>query len=122
MNPQQNRFAYRMIGVDEEWVNSGTHNVARYTHLDPGNYVFQVKGCNSENVWNESGTSISIIITPPYWQTWWFRILVAVILAGSVYTAYRYRVRKLLEANASGSVLRMTCTTTWEAISARLPW
>jgi ligand-binding sensor domain-containing protein/signal transduction histidine kinase len=96
-NPQRNRFAYRMFGVDRGWVDAGTHNYASYPNLDPGTYVFQVKGSNSDNVWNESGTSISIVITPPYWQTWWFRIFLGVLIAGIMYAAYRYRLQKVLE-------------------------
>ncbi len=96
-NPQRNRFAYRMVGVDNDWVDAGTRNYASYAHLNAGNYVFQVKGCNSNNVWNETGASISFIITPPYWQAWWFRILVAGLFASTIYAVYRYRLRKLLE-------------------------
>jgi ligand-binding sensor domain-containing protein len=96
-NPSRNRFAYRMEGVDRDWVDAGTRNHVRYTHLDPGNYVFKVKGCNADNVWNESGTSVSITITPPFWQTWWFHILAIGCIGGTMYTTYRYRVRRLLE-------------------------
>jgi ligand-binding sensor domain-containing protein/signal transduction histidine kinase len=96
-NPSRNRFAYRMIGVDQNWVDAGVRNFASYPALDPGSYVFQVKGCNSANVWNEEGASISLLIAPPYWQTWWFRLLLAAFMAGLAYTAYRYRVRHLLE-------------------------
>jgi signal transduction histidine kinase len=96
-NPQQNRFAYKMEGVDEEWIDAGTRNYARYTHLDPGSYIFRVKGSNSDNVWNESGASIAITVAPPFWQMWWFRILLAGLFAGTMYGAYRYRVQRLLE-------------------------
>lgn len=97
VNPLQNRFAYRMAGVDERWIEAGTRNYARYTHLDPGNYVFQVRGSNSENVWNEAGASVAITILPPIWQTWWFRLLGAGILAAAMYAGYKYRVDRLLE-------------------------
>lgn len=96
-NPAQNRFAYKMDGIDNDWIDAGTHTYASYTNLDPGTYVFRVKGCNSENVWNEAGTSVTIVITPPYWQTWWFKILAAVILLGTLYAAYRYRLTRVLE-------------------------
>jgi hypothetical protein len=96
-NPMRNRFAYRMVGVDKSWVEAGTRNYARYTNLDPGEYVFQVKGSNSEGVWNEAGTSISVIISPPYWRTWWFRIVVVGFIGAAMYIAYRYRLKKLLE-------------------------
>jgi ligand-binding sensor domain-containing protein/signal transduction histidine kinase len=96
-NPRQNRFAYRMVGVDNDWVGADTRNYASYSHLNPGNYVFQVRGCNSDNVWNKTGTSISIVIAPPYWQTWWFRVLAATIVMSAMYAAYRYRLHKVLE-------------------------
>ncbi|HCV44297.1 MAG TPA: hypothetical protein DGH68_12485 [Bacteroidetes bacterium] len=96
-DPLRNRFAYRMVGVDNDWVEAGTRNYASYANLDPGHYMFQVRGCNSNNVWNESGTSIAVVIAPPYWLAWWFRIIVAVFIAGTVYAAYRYRLRKLLD-------------------------
>ena len=95
--PQQNRFAYRMVGVDNEWVEAGTRNYASYANLDPGRYVFEVRGCNSNSVWNESGTSLAIAIAPPYWRAWWFRILVAGIVVSLMYAAYRYRLKKLLD-------------------------
>lgn len=96
-SPRQNRFMYRMIGVDPDWVDAGTRNFATYASLVPGHYEFQVKGCNSNNAWSAATASVSIAITPPYWQTWWFRLFVVLLVAGAVYVAYRYRLRKLLE-------------------------
>jgi signal transduction histidine kinase len=97
ISPRQNRFAYKLSDVDKDWVDAGTRNYATYTNLDPGTYAFQVKGCNSENVWNETGASFAITITPPYWKTWWFRTLLLALFGSLAYTAYRYRLRKLLE-------------------------
>ncbi len=97
INPQRNRFAYRMVGVDDHWTDAGTRNYATYTHLDPGTYVLRVKGCNSDNVWNNAGISVAITITPPYWATWWFRLLIGAVLAAAMYAVYTYRLRKALE-------------------------
>lgn len=96
-DPDENRFTYRMAGIDEHWIEAGTRNYASYTNLNPGRYVFYLKGCNSQNVWNETGTSITISIAPPFWQTWWFRLLAAGLISGIVYSAYRYRLARLLE-------------------------
>ncbi len=96
-NPLHNRFAYKMIGVDHDWIDAGTRNYASYTNLDPGHYTFLVKGCNSDNVWNEEGTSIAITIVPPYWRTWWFRLLMITLVLATVYSAYRVRLRRILE-------------------------
>ncbi|HTK81666.1 MAG TPA: two-component regulator propeller domain-containing protein [Bacteroidota bacterium] len=93
----QNRFAFRMIGVDDRWTDAGTRNYASYTNLDPGEYIFQVKGCNSLNVWNEAGTSVAISIAPPFWRAWWFELMFGAAIIAIGYAAYRYRVRKILE-------------------------
>jgi ligand-binding sensor domain-containing protein len=97
VNPLRNRFAYRMEGVDAGWFDAGTRHHTSYTNLDPGNYVFRVKGSNSDGIWNEEGTMVRVIIAPPYWRTWWFALLGAAFLVVIIITAYRYRVQKLLE-------------------------
>jgi signal transduction histidine kinase len=68
-----------------------------YTNLNPGTYTFHVKGTNSDGVWNEKGNSIKIIILPAWYQTWWFRALLALVIAGGLYGLYRFRVRQLLK-------------------------
>ncbi len=70
-NPQKNQYAYMLEGVDKNWVQSGSRRYAGYTDVDPGKYIFKVKGTNNDGVWNEKGASISIIIKPPWWRTWW---------------------------------------------------
>lgn len=67
----KNEYAYQMVGFDKDWVYSGTRNNAFYTNLSPGEYVFRVKACNNDKIWNEEGTSIKVIIHPPWWMTWW---------------------------------------------------
>jgi ligand-binding sensor domain-containing protein len=69
-NPGKNKYAYMMEGVDPDWVYvDAKHNTATYTNLDPGRYTFRVKASNSDGVWNEEGTSLSITIMPPWYQT-----------------------------------------------------
>jgi ligand-binding sensor domain-containing protein/signal transduction histidine kinase len=96
-DPLRNGFAYRMEAIDKEWVQAGSRNSVMYAHLDPGSYVFRVKGHNSEGVWNEAGATMKLTITPPYWATWWFRSLVAIAMIAIVTSAYNYRVRQLLK-------------------------
>jgi ligand-binding sensor domain-containing protein len=95
--PEKNQYAYKLEGFDPNWVRCGTRRYASYTNVDPGEYVFRVKGANSDGMWNEQGAAISIIITPPFWETWWFRIVAALIMGTAIYGAYRYRVNRLLE-------------------------
>jgi ligand-binding sensor domain-containing protein len=69
-SPQKNQYEYKMEGVDPDWVlTDAARRFATYTHLDPGSYIFRVKGSNNDGLWNKEGTSIKIIITPPWWQT-----------------------------------------------------
>jgi signal transduction histidine kinase len=91
--PEENQYAYRLEGVDPGWVQAGMRRRADYPNLRPGKYVFRVKGSNSAGVWNEEGTAISIAITPPFWETWWFRGIVLLALAGAAVGGYRLRVR-----------------------------
>jgi len=96
-SPEANQYAYKLEGFDKDWIYSGTRRYASYTNLEGGSYVFKVRGSNNDGVWNKAGTSISVIIRPPYWQTWWFRSLVAIVVIALVALAYNYRVARLLE-------------------------
>jgi len=93
--PERNRYAYKMEGFHDNWVRIGTRRRVDFTNLDPGSYVFSVRGTNSAGVWNEEGTSIRISIASPFWGTWWFRGLtvsvVIVLLAGF----HQYRISTL---------------------------
>ncbi|HMB93894.1 MAG TPA: two-component regulator propeller domain-containing protein [Rhodothermales bacterium] len=96
-NPQRNQYAYMLEGFDETWVPAGTRRYASYTNIPPGDYVFRVKGSNNDGMWNEAGVAIGLTITPPWWGTWWFRLLLLLGVIGGLAMAYRYRVRRLLE-------------------------
>ncbi|MBK7886649.1 MAG: hypothetical protein IPJ86_04890 [Bacteroidetes bacterium] len=91
------QYEYKLDGFDQEWIDNGEKNSATYTNLEPGTYTFHVKGTNSEGVWNEAGTSIKIIITPPWWGTWWFRTGAVIIFIAAFYALYRFRLRQILK-------------------------
>jgi signal transduction histidine kinase/ligand-binding sensor domain-containing protein len=93
--PGKNQYAYCMEGVNRDWVSAGTRRNVNYTNLQPGDYVFRVKGSNNDGVWNEEGVTLHITIRPPFWGTWWFRWLVAVLLVGAAVGTYRLRVRSI---------------------------
>ncbi|HEY0054676.1 MAG TPA: response regulator, partial [Pedobacter sp.] len=92
---EKNQYAYKMEGFDKDWNYVGNKRSATYTNLDPGEYVFRVKASNNDGVWNEKGTSIKVIITPPFWVTWWFRTLLAASILGGAYAFYRIRMNKI---------------------------
>ena len=65
-----------MENFDNDWIYPENKAEATYTNLNPGKYVFHVKGSNNDGLWNSTGTSIMITILPPWWGTWWFRLIV----------------------------------------------
>jgi signal transduction histidine kinase/ligand-binding sensor domain-containing protein/DNA-binding response OmpR family regulator len=74
-NSGKNEYAYMLEGFDKEMIYAGTTNSVTYTNLNPGKYLFRVKGSNSNGIWSAEDAKITIIIRPPFWQTWWFRLL-----------------------------------------------
>jgi hypothetical protein len=95
--PEKNQYTYKMEGFVDDWINIGNERTATFTNLDPGQYIFHVKGSNNDGVWNEKGASIKIIILPPWWATWWFRTIIIICLAASIYAIYKYRINRILE-------------------------
>lgn len=93
ISPEKNEYAYILEPFEKEWNYTGHVNTATYTNLDPGTYTFRVKASNNDGTWNEKGTSLSLIITPPFWQTFWFRAFVLIGLAAILITIFKVRVR-----------------------------
>ena len=91
--PDRNQYAYWMEGVDEDWLYAGTRRFAEYRDLNPGTYLFRVRGSNNTGVWSEQDARVHITIASPFWGTWWFRVLIGLVLVGAVIGAVRLRVR-----------------------------
>jgi signal transduction histidine kinase len=96
-DPEKNQYQYRLKGFDKDFIHSGNTNNATYTNLDPGSYTFTVKGSNNDGTWNEKGTSIQLIILPPWYMTWWFRTALVLTVILAAYTFYRYRLAQALK-------------------------
>jgi signal transduction histidine kinase/DNA-binding response OmpR family regulator len=94
-SPAKNRYAYRMLGFNDEWFESGSVRAATYTNLPPGRYTFQVRASNNDGVWNEVGTSLALVILPPWWRTWWAYALYSVLGLMALYGARRYEMNRL---------------------------
>jgi hypothetical protein len=90
-NPEKNRYAYKLNGFDFDWIHAGNRQTATYTNLDGGEYSFHVVAANNDGIWNLEGASVAIIISPPYWKTWWFYALVTVFIALLPYFIYKVR-------------------------------
>ena len=68
-DPSRNRYSYRMEGISDQWIDIGTRRFVPFTDLPPGEYTFRVKGSNNDGVWNQTGTSMNIVIHPPWWRS-----------------------------------------------------
>ena len=98
-NPENNQYAYKLEGVDKDWVYSGTTRTANYTGVPPGDYTFMVKASNNEGKWNNTGTSIKIKIYPPWWRTWWAYTIFALLFLAAVWGFIYYRSNRLRQEN-----------------------
>ncbi len=89
--PENIQFRHRLIGVEEDWVESGTARTVTYSRLASGTYDFQVTACNdNDGNWNPNIASIRLIVAPFFWQTWWFRLLAAAAFTLCVVAIVRY--------------------------------
>jgi ligand-binding sensor domain-containing protein/serine phosphatase RsbU (regulator of sigma subunit) len=93
--PEKNCYKYMLQGFDNAWIDFGTKRFVMYNNLPAGEYVFKVKGANSDGVWDETGASIKLVITPAFWETWWFYSIVIFALITSVYAYIKNRERNL---------------------------
>jgi two-component sensor histidine kinase/ligand-binding sensor domain-containing protein len=98
--PDLNHYRYMLEGFDKEWSPIVTLRKASYTNLPPGKFVFRVQGSNNDKVWNTVGASLSIVIKPPFWRTWWAYLLYVICISGlftgSLQIAQRRQRRKLI--------------------------
>ncbi|QHT70760.1 hypothetical protein GXP67_30985 [Rhodocytophaga rosea] len=95
IQPEKNKYAYQLIGVDKDWVYSANRRFVSYTDLDPGSYTFRVKASNNDGVWNQKGTSMQFVILPPFYRTWWFITISILTGIGLLYGAFRYRIHQI---------------------------
>ncbi|MCA1800904.1 MAG: histidine kinase [Rhodothermaceae bacterium] len=79
IKPAEVRFRYRLEGLHTDWVDAGDRRSAYFSRIPPGTYTFRVIAANEDGIWNETGTTLPIYVHPPFWMTWWFLTLAAVL-------------------------------------------
>jgi signal transduction histidine kinase len=97
INAGANRYAYRLEGLDKNWIYTKVRSAANYSNLSPGAYTFKIKASNNNGVWNNKGASLTVIIAPPFWDTWWFIAVCAILVFAAIYAIYRYRLNQALQ-------------------------
>ncbi len=93
--PQKNRYTHRLEGLDRDWSPAGPVTSASYARIPPGDYVFRVRACNNDGVWNTEGVRLRLRVLPPFWQTGWFAAAVAVSLVGIGALLHASRLRRV---------------------------
>jgi ligand-binding sensor domain-containing protein/DNA-binding CsgD family transcriptional regulator len=107
--PEKNQYAYKLEGINKDWMYLGNNRNITFANLPPGNYILKIKGSNNDGVWNEIGTSIKIIITPPFWKTQWFQILIVVFILIFIFKLYRMRIKFLTFSLKQKAKLDLLC-------------
>lgn len=78
--PHKIKYSYRLKGLDNKWSEPSASTTADFRGLQPGHYTFEVKAIGSSQQWAET-FSYRFSIRPAWWQTWWFKLLVALSAA-----------------------------------------
>jgi signal transduction histidine kinase/ligand-binding sensor domain-containing protein len=95
-HPKKSQYSYKMEGFEKDWnFTDASRRYVTYTNLDPGNYTFRVRATNNDGIWNDKGTSLKIIILPPFWKTLWFRLIIISVIILIFASFFIIRVREL---------------------------
>lgn len=89
--PGKTKYRFKMMGIDKQWVENGTSNVASYLGLSPGSYKLLVNATDNRGLWSKDMKEISIVIRPPFWATTWAYLIYALLLIFAIrrYLAFR---------------------------------
>jgi PAS domain S-box-containing protein len=100
--PQKNQYKYMLEGFDKDWVLAGNNNFATYTNLDPGRYVFHLKGSNSDGVWNDTERILRIRVYPPWYRT---KLFILILLSSIIYFVYWYIKQREIQSEHDKRIL-----------------
>lgn len=90
----QNQYAYRLKGHDKEWNYVGNRREAYYTNLSPGKYVFKIKAANNDGIWSQEVRTLTIVVHPPFWKTWYAYLFYGVSFFGICFLIMYYIIKK----------------------------
>ncbi|HEX6928121.1 MAG TPA: two-component regulator propeller domain-containing protein, partial [Gammaproteobacteria bacterium] len=95
--PNSVQMRYRLRGYDDAWhdLEDANHRSVAYTNLPPGDYVFEARGTNNAGVWAPEAASMPFTLLPHFYETTWFRLLVAATLLLAIFAGHRYQLRHL---------------------------
>jgi len=101
VSPERVRFRYQLAGADAGWLEGGNRRTVPYGYVPPGKYEFKVLAGNSDGQWNLTGDSLALVVQPYFYETWWFRLLAAMVIIGGAFGLIRHtatlRLRRKME-------------------------
>ena len=103
---RRHRYAYRLRGAKDEWVELGSRREITFTNLDPGRYSLSFRGRSRHGVWSEATPELAIHVIPPFWMTTWFEVSVVFLVISLALFAHRKRTAKLQRHNRELIVLQ----------------
>ncbi len=96
-NPSKNRYAYKLEGLHQDWINNGNRRYFNFINLPTGNYRLWVSGSNNDGLWNRQGVYVDIVVMPPFWQTWWFISITVILLLAAAWLVANWRIKQRLQ-------------------------
>lgn len=117
------RYRYRLLGLGEEWSRPIRRRPVTFGNLGGGDYVFEVQARNPDGVWSHEPARFAFSVTPPFWQTVWFWVLIGLAAAALVWALLRLRLRqsearrKELEALVAERTRQLECATVTDPLT-----
>ncbi|MGZ4038390.1 MAG: ligand-binding sensor domain-containing protein, partial [Bacteroidia bacterium] len=94
-NPDAVKYQWKLEGSGNDWSPPVSQNNVNFSNLGPGDYVFKVKACNEDGVWNKEPVTLKFSIRPPFWRSWWFITIIIATLASIIIAFFRWRVNRI---------------------------
>lgn len=94
VSPEKNRYRYRLVGFDDDWMDAGTDHRITYTNIPPGSYTFELCACNNDGVWTKQPVRLDIVIHPPFYWSLPAKILYLLLIAAAIYYYVHLRLRR----------------------------
>jgi signal transduction histidine kinase/DNA-binding response OmpR family regulator/ligand-binding sensor domain-containing protein len=98
-DPEKLQYRYELAGVDKHWINAGVQNLANYTNLSPGTYDLKLDASNTDGLWSNQIKTIHIVITPPWWKTWWAYTIYILLFGILIYLFVSSSIRQIKSKN-----------------------
>lgn len=98
---ENNLYSFWLEGVEKGWSPPTHQTTLNYLNLQPKEYILHVRAANNDGIWNPVPYRLTIIVHPPFWQRWWFRLLMLALLIGSGIYLYQWRVKMIEHEHAT---------------------